>query len=65
VILQIRKIEEVEKIVKLGKASIYRMAKQGEFPKPIKIGKRSSGWIESEIQQWLEDRVKASRNEEA
>lgn len=62
--IQIRKIGEVEQIVKLDKTSIYRMAKQGAFPLPIKLGERSSGWIESEIQQWLEDRIKASRNAE-
>ena len=62
--IQIRKIGEVEQIVKLDKTSIYRMAKQGAFPLPIKLGERSSGWIESEIQEWLEDRIKASRNAE-
>jgi len=62
--LQIRKIKEVEQIVKLDKTSIYRMAKLGTFPKPIKLGERSSGWIESEIQEWLEDRIKASRSGE-
>lgn len=62
--IQIRKIGEVEQIVKLDKTSIYRMAKQGAFPLPIKLGERSSGWIESEIQEWLEDRIKASRSAE-
>ena len=62
--IQIRKIGEVEQIVKLDKTSIYRMAKQGTFPLPIKLGERSSGWIESEIQEWLEDRIKASRSAE-
>lgn len=26
------------------------------FPKPIKLGARSIGWIESEVQDWLESR---------
>jgi len=26
------------------------------FPKPIKLGARSIGWIESEVQDWIESR---------
>jgi len=62
--LQIRKVGEVEQLVKMNRTSIYRMAAQGLFPSPIKLGVRSSGWIESEIQEWLEDRIKASRSGE-
>jgi len=59
---QILKVGEVEQKVKLDRTSIYRMVKRGDFPAMIKLGERSSGWIESEIEQWLEDRIKASRN---
>lgn len=33
------------------------------FPKPIKIGIAAIGFIESEIQAWLESRLCASRGE--
>jgi prophage regulatory protein len=32
-----------------------------EFPKPVKIGVRAVGWLESEINQWLAVRVQKSR----
>ncbi|MBW3116636.1 AlpA family phage regulatory protein [Providencia rettgeri] len=32
----------------------------GEFPKPIKLG-RSSRWLKSEIEQWLHTRISQSR----
>jgi len=60
--LQILKVGEVERKVKLDRTSIYRMVKRGDFPLMIKLGERSSGWIESEVEQWLEDRIKASRS---
>ncbi|MBL1320108.1 MAG: AlpA family transcriptional regulator [Methylophaga sp.] len=62
---QIRKLLEVKNTTGLSGSSIYRMAKSGTFPKPIKLGVRSSGWIASEVDQWLDDRIAASRNGEA
>ena len=29
----------------------------GDFPKPINLGPRAVGWIESEIEEWLIDRI--------
>ena len=48
---------------KTGKksSSIYLMIAQGECPRPIKIGARSSAWIEKEIDQWIEQRIMQSR----
>jgi prophage regulatory protein len=34
--------------------SIYRLARAGNFPKPIKLSERSSGWFEDEIDAYLE-----------
>lgn len=62
---QILKLTEIKKDTGLSGSSIYRMAKAGTFPKPIKLGERSSGWIASEVEQWLEDRIAASRTGEA
>lgn len=39
----------------------YKLIKDGEFPKPIKLG-RSSRWLQSEVENWLRERVKASRS---
>ncbi|MDX4945931.1 helix-turn-helix transcriptional regulator [Providencia manganoxydans] len=38
----------------------YKLIKEGEFPKPIKLG-RSSRWFKSEIEQWLENKINLSR----
>lgn len=38
----------------------YKLIKEGEFPKPIKLG-RSSRWFKSEIEQWLENKIAVSR----
>lgn len=38
----------------------YKLIKDGEFPKPIKLG-RSSRWTESEVKSWLKQRMEKSR----
>ncbi|EKZ5231887.1 MULTISPECIES: helix-turn-helix transcriptional regulator [Klebsiella] len=38
----------------------YKLIKDGEFPKPIKLG-RSSRWLQSEVEAWLQQRIDQSR----
>lgn len=38
----------------------YKLIKDGKFPKPIKLG-RSSRWLESEVEAWLQQRIAQSR----
>ncbi|WP_213239775.1 helix-turn-helix transcriptional regulator [Citrobacter braakii] len=38
----------------------YKLIQDGEFPKPIKLG-RSSRWLESEVEAWLQQRIAKSR----
>ncbi|HCE8851229.1 AlpA family transcriptional regulator [Kluyvera cryocrescens] len=39
----------------------YRLISEGQFPKPIKLG-RSSRWRKSEVEAWLQQRIVASRS---
>ncbi|EOL9071550.1 AlpA family transcriptional regulator [Cronobacter turicensis] len=38
----------------------YKLIKDGVFPKPIKLG-RSSRWLQSEVEAWLQARIEESR----
>lgn len=58
VIKMILKINEVVQKCNLSRATIYKKVKEGTFPKQIKLSERSSGWLESEVNQWIESRVK-------
>lgn len=40
----------------------YKLIKDGAFPKPIKLG-RSSRWLQSEVEAWMQERIEASRKE--
>lgn len=38
----------------------YKLIQEEKFPKPIKFG-RNSRWTEREVKEWLEERIKSSR----
>lgn len=49
----------------ISRSSIYQQISDGAFPKPIRLGKRGVGWIESEVDAWIQDRVHQSRDPNA
>ncbi|MFV1478666.1 helix-turn-helix transcriptional regulator [Serratia marcescens] len=38
----------------------YKLIQEGLFPKPIKLG-RSSRWLKSEVEEWVQKRISDSR----
>ena len=52
---------EVAKIVPISRSHAHALAAQGKFPKPIKLGPRASGWLESEINSFVAERIVESR----
>lgn len=55
--------KQTKEIVQLSMPTMYRKAKEGTFPKPIKLSEHASGWLESEIYAWLDERI-AERDSE-
>lgn len=61
--IKISRRKKVEDRTGLSRSTIYAGIRAGTFPKPIQLGAQSVGWLESEIDQWLADRVAASRGQ--
>lgn len=57
--LRVIRLQEVESRTGLRKSAIYQRATDGTFPKPISMGGKASGWIESEIDAWISQRIAA------
>ena len=51
----------VEARTGLSRSTIYLRIAEGSFPKPVSLGARAVGWLESDIEQWLTSRVEESR----
>lgn len=45
----------------LSRSTIYLRVSEGRFPKPVALGGRAVGWIEAEIDDWLDHQIEESR----
>lgn len=51
-------IKEVEKTTGIKKSTIYIQISQGEFPKQVKLGSRTSRWVRGEVEAWKQEWIK-------
>jgi prophage regulatory protein len=61
--MKLLKLYEVAELLNVCKSQVYNLVKQGYLPKPIKIGKRGSGWLQSDIDSWFKSKIE-QRDEE-
>jgi len=58
---QILRLPEVKQRTGLSRSSIYKQIADGHFPKSVEIGRRAVGWLDTEVDAWIDERVTASR----
>lgn len=51
------KLPAVTECTGLSKSHLYALAQKGEFPKPVKLSERSSAWVKSEVDEWINARI--------
>ncbi|ENS4778516.1 helix-turn-helix transcriptional regulator [Klebsiella pneumoniae] len=59
------RLPEVQRRTGYSKAWLYRLMSQQRFPSPVKIGTRAIAFVESEIDEWVNQRIAESRGEVA
>ena len=57
--LVLMRIPQILDIIPISRATFCSMVKNGEFPKPIKIG-RSSLWTQEQVQAYIRERISES-----
>jgi prophage regulatory protein len=50
---KVLRLPEVIEITGLGRSTIYAKVSRGNFPRPIKLGERAVGWIDSDVYEWI------------
>ena len=60
-IVRILKLKEVLTRTGLGKTTLYMLISNGDFPQQIPLGLRAVGWLESEVDAWILEKIE-SRN---
>ncbi len=61
--LAILRRKQVQIRTGLSRSTIYHYIKDGVFPKPVALGPRAVGWLESEVSEWIAERVKIARDD--
>ena len=51
------KLNEVVHCTGLGRSSIYKYMSSGEFPRSISLGDRAVAWVESEVHDWMAEKL--------
>ena len=56
---KILRIKDVAQSVGLGKTTIWQRIREGQFPRPVRLGgpgSRAVGWRQGDIERWLSER---------
>lgn len=53
---KILRLDELLKVLRISRSSVYAWVRENKFPKPIKLGARAIGWTESAVQEWIKQR---------
>jgi len=46
----------------LSRSTIYQNVAGGSFPRPVSLGARAVGWVESDIDGWISRKIEESRD---
>lgn len=57
----ILRLAQVMQRTGLSRSSIYHFVKTKKLKPPIRLGARAVGWLESDVDEFIEDRIKESR----
>ena len=45
----------------LSRSTVYQRVSEGRFPRPVSLGDRAVGWVESDIEEWISRQIENSR----
>jgi prophage regulatory protein len=62
---KILRLPQVEEATGESRSTIYKRISEGKFPKPVKLGAKSVGWVEDEIAAYNEARIARRDSERA
>lgn len=55
--MRVIRLKEVLDTTGLSRSTVYKYIAEGGFPKPVTLGERCVGWVESEVFDWLLARI--------
>nr|WP_296063003.1 AlpA family transcriptional regulator [uncultured Amphritea sp.] len=55
--MRLIKLKAVMDTTGLARSTIYKYISEGIFPKPVSLSERAVAWVESEVQDWILDKI--------
>ena len=55
--MKLMKLKAVMECTGLARSTVYKFIAEGRFPKPVKLGARMVAWVESEVQDWIQEKI--------
>lgn len=55
--MRIIRFKEVIDSTGLARSTVYKYIAEGTFPKPVSLGDRCVGWVDSEVHDWILARI--------
>lgn len=55
--MRIIRLKEVIDSTGLARSTIYKHIGEGTFPRPVSLGDRCVGWVDSEVHDWILARI--------
>ena len=52
------KAQDVADLTSMSRSHLHRLARDGKFPKPMKISENRSAWLESDVQDWISECIR-------
>ncbi|WP_108944154.1 helix-turn-helix transcriptional regulator [Shewanella halifaxensis] len=55
--MKLIRLKDVITYTGLARSTIYKYIEEGIFPKSVSLGDRAVAWVESEVQEWILERI--------
>ena len=55
------RLPDVERLTGLSRSSVYRLEAAQRFPTRVKLSERATAWRESDVNEWIAQRVPIER----
>lgn len=59
--MRILKAKEVAERTSISVPHIRRLSRDGKFPEPIALTENRSGWLESDVDEWISECLRKHR----
>lgn len=56
-LMRLIKLKDVMHITGLARSTVYKYIADGNFPKPVSLGERNVAWLQSEVEDWIWDKI--------